>query len=495
MLFDIILKSFAKIISSRYKLADINADENQYKILMRLISANKNCMFGKEHNFNRIKSYSNYTKNVPIRDYEGIKKYIEKIRNNEKNILTKDKVIYLSKTSGTTSGVKYIPMTRKTINNMVSSTRDAILLYINATGKTSFAKGKLIFVQGCTRLEKIHNMKLGRLSGIVAHHTPFYLKSKILPSLETNNIEDWEKKMQKIVEETYDQDMRLISGIPPWVIMYFENLIKKTNKSSVNKIFKNFSLMITGGVDYSPYKNKINKLIGKEIDIIETYPASEGFFGFKENKDDKGMRLIINKGIFYEFVPEKEIDKLEPNRLCLKDVELNRNYVLIISTDAGLWSYNTGDIISFISKKPYRIIFCGRTGHFISSFGEHVLSSEIDFAISEVIEKFKLQINEFTVAPQVNPKEGKPYHEWFIEFNKTPSDIDIIAKEIDKNLQSKNIYYKDLVRSNIIRSLVIRCVPKNSFNQYMSSIGKLGGQNKIPRVQNNRKIANFMSNL
>ena len=494
-LINLALNIFSKLIFYKYQRDETRTISIQNKILIKLIKTNQNCLFGKRHNFYKINSYSDYSKLVPVRNYEGIRSYIEKIKNGEKNILTKNKIIYLSKTSGTTSGIKYIPITKNTMKNMVNSTRDAILLYIHKTKKTSFAKGKFIFIQGCTKLTNVNSIKLGRLSGIVAHHTPFYLKSKVLPSINTNDIEDWERKITNIIEETKNQNMTLISGIPPWVIMYFEKLLSKTGEENISNLFKNFSLFITGGVDYTPYKNKIDKLIGRHTDIIETYPASEGFFAFKEHHSEKGLRLITNKGIFYEFIEDKDIHKNKPKRISIKDIEIGKKYALIVSTDAGLWAYDTGDIISFVSKDPHRIVFCGRTSHFISSFGEHVISSEVDFAMSEAINKFNLDINEFTVAPQVNPSEGKPYHEWFIEFNNLPSQIDKVAEEIDNSLQSKNIYYADLIKNKIIRPLIIRIVPKNTFNLYMKSIGKLGGQNKVPRVQNNRKIADFINKI
>jgi hypothetical protein len=356
------------------------------------------------------------------------------------------------------------------------------------TGHTTFADGKLIFLSGSPELERVGGVPTGRLSGIVNHHVPRYLRANQLPSFETNCIEDWETKLDKIIDETINEDMRLISGIPPWMQMYFDKLTERTGKK-IKDIFPNFSVMVQGGVNFEPYKAKLFESIGKNIDCIELYPASEGFFAFQDSQNDEGLLLNTNSGIFFEFVPAAEIFDKNPTRLSLKDVELNKNYALVISNNAGLWAYNIGDTIKFVSLEPYRLLVTGRTKHFISAFGEHVIGEEVEAALMSTANEYDIKITEFTVAPYISRSDEKSYHEWFIEFENLPDDLEVFAEKIDKHLRRKNIYYDDLIGGNILQQLRISPIKKNGFIDYMKSIGKLGGQNKVPRLSNDRKLA------
>jgi hypothetical protein len=464
------------------------AVEDQEKLMKLLIKSAKNTEFGKHHSFDSIQSYETFKKQIPIRDYEEIKPYIEKIKEGKHNVLWKGKPIYFAKTSGTTSGIKYIPITKDSIPNHIDTARDALLCYMAQSGNTGFANGKMIFLSGSPELERIGGIPTGRLSGIVNHHVPRYLRSNQLPSYETNCIEDWELKLDKIVEETISQDMTLISGIPPWIQMYFDRLMSVSGKK-IEAIFKNLSVLVYGGVNFEPYRNRLFESIGKKIDSIELFPASEGFFAFQDNQESEGLLLNTDSGIFYEFVPANEIATADPTRLTLSDIKLNENYALIVSSNAGLWSYNVGDTIKFVSKKPYRIVVTGRIKHFISAFGEHVIAEEVEHALMEAANGEGIKIVEFTVAPMVAQGKGKSYHEWFIEFEQLPGNALSFAARIDNNLREKNIYYDDLIRGNILQSLKINIVRKNGFIDYMKSIGKLGGQNKLPRLSNDRTIA------
>lgn len=467
------------------------AVSDQDSIFNSLIKTAAKTEFGKEHNFEKIKTHADYVQNVPIRTYEDFKKYIEKIKQGKHNILWKGQPIYFAKTSGTTSGIKYIPITKDSIPNHINTARNALLCYMAQTGNSSFANGKMIFLSGTPELERIGGIPTGRLSGIVNHHVPRYLRSNQLPSFETNCINDWEEKLGKIVEETIDEKMTLISGIPPWIQMYFDELEKKTGKK-IKDIFPDFSVLVQGGVNFEPYKAKLFESIGKKIDIIELFPASEGFFAFQDSQKDPGLLLNSDSGIFYEFVPVEEIVKEKPTRLTLKDVELNKNYVLIISSNAGLWAYNIGDTIKFISLNPYRLVVTGRVKHFISAFGEHVIGEEVEDALSKAAATENIRITEFTVAPNISTTGEKSFHEWYIEFENPPRDLERFAKKIDDNLRHKNIYYDDLIKGNILHPLKIKVVQKNGFINYMKSVGKLGGQNKVPRLSNDRKLANAL---
>ena len=494
-----VIKSFLTKIYAKKIAGDIqkwanNPIKTQEKVFQDLIQNAKETNFGKDHDFKAIKNYHDFKNKVPVRDYEGLKPYIEKIKNGQENVLWKGKPIYFAKTSGTTSGAKYIPITKESMPEHIKAAKQALLLYIHKTGKADFVNGKMIFLQGSPVLDEINGIKTGRLSGIVAHFVPKYLQKNRMPSWETNCIEDCETKVNAIVNETINENMTLISGIPSWVQMYFEKLTEKSGKK-VGELFPNFNLFVYGGVNYEPYRNKMEKLIGRKVDSIELFPASEGFFAFQDEQNKKGMLLLLDSGIFYEFIPADEFYSENPTRITLKDVKLGVNYVLIISTNAGLWSYNIGDTVQFTSLKPYRVVVSGRIKHFISAFGEHVIVKEVESALEEAVKNTDIQINEFTVAPQITPKEGLPYHEWFIEFQKEPENLEEFAKKIDANLVKQNSYYKDLIDGKVLRTLKISKVKENGFQDYMKSIGKLGGQNKLPRLSNDRKIVDKLETI
>jgi len=489
-------KLFAKRIHAQTQKWANDPVATQEKVLASLLKTAAPTKFGKDHHFSSIKSHADFVQNVPVRDYEGLKPYVDLVVNGEENILWIGKPLYFAKTSGTTSGAKYIPLTAASMPFHIQAARNAILSYIHETGKADFVSGKMIFLQGSPILEEKNGIKLGRLSGIVAHFIPKYLQKNRMPSWETNCIEDWETKVNAIVEETFSEDMTIISGIPSWVQMYFEKLSAKGNKP-VGEIFKNFNLFIYGGVNYEPYRAKFENLIGRKVDSVELFPASEGFFAYQDSQMEKGMLLLLNSGIFYEFIKAAEFFTENPRRYTIGEVELNVNYVLIISTNAGLWGYNIGDTIQFTSLKPYRVIVSGRIKHYISAFGEHVIGKEVESALKEAMEGTNIRVNEFTVAPQINPKEGLPYHEWFIEFDseasEEPNNLEEFALRIDTAMRKQNVYYDDLITGNVLRTVVVTKVRQNGFQEYMKSQGKLGGQNKLPRLTNDRKIADLLA--
>lgn len=468
-----------------------NAEENQEKLLLSLVDHAKKTLFGRTHHFESIRSVQDFQQNVPIADYENLKPYIEKVKRGQRDILWTETPEYFAKTSGTTSGSKYIPISKEGMPFQVKGAQSALFHYIAKKGNADFVNGKMIFLQGSPELEEVFGIKTGRLSGIVAHHIPKYLQKNRLPSWETNMMEDWEAKVDKIVEETEHENMTLISGIPPWLIMYFEKLIEKNGKK-IKQIFPNLQLIVTGGVNYEPYRDKMEELLGGKVDIVQTFPASEGFFAFQDDYTKEGLLLLTNHGIFYEFIPLEQYGKPDAKRLTLKEVELNKDYALILTTNSGLWAYSIGDVVRFIDKNPHRILVSGRTKHFTSAFGEHVIAFEVEEALKSTLEKYPAQITEFHLAPQVNPEEGLPYHEWFIEFEKEPENLDVFKNELDDQLRKRNTYYDDLISGNILQKLHISQLQKNAFQEYAKAEGKLGGQNKIPRLANDRKIAEIL---
>lgn len=466
----------------------LSAVDDQKKTLQSLLKKGKNAEFGKDHHFYDINDHKDFSQAVPIRDYEKFTPYINKIKEGKHNILWPGQPIYLAKTSGTTSGAKYIPITKDSIPNHISTARNALLLYIAESGNADFANGKMIFLSGSPVLERVGGIPTGRLSGIVNHHIPGYLRKNQLPSYETNCIDDWETKLDNIVAETWNQDMTLISGIPPWMQMYFDRIMEKSGKN-VGELFPNFKLLVHGGVNFSPYKSKLLDSIGRPIHTLETFPASEGFFAFQDTLENEGLLLNTNSGIFFEFIPANEIFNEKPTRYSLSDVKLGENYALIVNNNAGLFGYNIGDTVKFVSLNPYRIIVSGRIKHFISAFGEHVIGEEVEYSMMTAAKETNTRIIEFTVAPMVEQGKGQSFHEWFVEFEEIPEDLPAFAEKVNNLMRVKNIYYDDLMKGNILKPLVIRPLQKGAFIDYMRSIGKLGGQNKVPRLSNDRNIA------
>jgi hypothetical protein len=491
----LLAKPFAGYIASETRKWANEPFRHQERILKTLIHEGKSTAFGRDHNFDAINDYNDFRSCVPVRDYEDLKPYVNQVLEGKPDVLWIGKPEYLAKTSGTTSGTKYIPITKDSIPNHITSARNALLSYVSETGKSSFLDGGLIFLSGSPALSEKSGIKTGRLSGIVNHHVPQYLRANQKPTYETNCIEDWEEKLEKIIDETLHSDMTLISGIPPWVQMYFDRIIARTGKKIID-VFPNFSLFVYGGVNFEPYRAKLFDTIGRHVDSIETYPASEGFIAYQDSQIDLGLLLLTNSGIFFEFIPAEEYFNTNPRRLNLEDIELNKNYALIINSNAGLWGYSIGDTVKFISKKPYRLVVTGRIKHFISAFGEHVIGEEVEKAMKIAVEKFpEVRLVEFTVAPHVTPGNGLPHHEWFIEFTNPPENVEAFSVELDNSLRKLNVYYDDLIKGNILRKLQIHKIRKNTFIEYMKSHGKLGGQNKVPRLSNDRTIANELANF
>ncbi len=494
------LKKWAGKALAQYTAYHVNnwkksalADQDQ--LLKSLLADAQHTVFGKDHGFASIGDYAQFKAKVPVRDYEALRPYLDRVVAGEVDITWPGKPIYLSKTSGTTSGVKYIPITQASMPHHIEAARNALLLYVAETGNADFIDGKMIFLQGSPELEKKNGISVGRLSGIVAHHVPAYLQTNRLPSFNTNTIDDWETKVDAIIQETVDQEMTLISGIPSWVQFYFERLLSVSGKQDITHLFPRFSLFVYGGVNFEPYRARFEKLIGKKIDSIETYPASEGFIAFQDNQADKALLLNTRAGIFFEFIRAEQFFDDIPERLSLKDIEVGVNYALIMSTNAGLWAYSIGDTIKFTSRAPYKIMVTGRIKHFTSAFGEHVIAEEVEKAMQMAMADYGGEITEFTVAPQLDPPEGLPYHEWLVAFAREPAELEAFESRLNSAMCGLNVYYDDLIKGKILRPLRVQSLPADTFNRYMKSQGKLGGQNKVPRLSNDRKIADELNRL
>lgn len=486
-----LIRPFARYISRQIKQGAARPLEAQDRLFHNLLRIGRRTAFGRDHGFEQIRRYDDFRRQVPLRDYEALKPYIERIKQGEQDVLWTGRPLFFAKTSGTTSGVKYIPITRESVPNHVNTARNALFHYAVETGNYRFFDGKLIFLSGSPALDEVAGIKTGRLSGIVNHWVPAWLRANQLPSYNTNCIDEWEEKLERIVDETLGADMRLISGIPPWVQMYYERLLARTGQSAVSKLFPNYSVFVYGGVNFEPYRDKLEELVGRKIDSVETYPASEGFIAFQDSQRERGLLLNTDSGIFFEFIPVEEVFNEQPRRFSLREVEIGVNYAVVVNNNAGLWAYDLGDTVEFVSLQPYRILVTGRVKHFISAFGEHVIGKEVEAALLEAVHATPgVQVTEFTVAPQVNPPGGGlPFHEWFIAFDQAPADLEAFSARLDRAMVHQNIYYRDLIEGGILRPLVVRPLPAGAFRDYMKSEGKLGGQNKVPRLSNDRKIA------
>ena len=482
-------KPLAKWVVERQQTWMYQPAETQQRWLRQLVAGGRNTVFGRDHHFRDVQTVEEFRQAVPVRDYEDLKPYIEQILNGGSDVLWKGKPLYFAKTSGTTSGTKYIPITEDSIPNHIDSARDALLNYINETGNSAFLDKKLIFLSGSPELTQKAGINIGRLSGIANHHVPAYLRTNQLPSYETNVIDDWETKLECVIDETIDQPMSLISGIPPWVQMYFDRIQERTGKL-IKDVFPDFSVFVYGGVNFDPYRAKLFESIGRRVDSIETYPASEGFIAFQDSQTDEGLLLLLDSGIFFEFIAADDYFTEHPRRLTIDEVELGKNYAVIINNNAGLWGYSLGDTVKFVSREPYRLLVTGRIKHFISAFGEHVIGEEVEKALQFAMQKHpETEVVEFTVAPMVSPKEGLPYHEWLVEFATPPHDPVAFARDVDNRLTELNVYYDDLITGSILQPLKLTSLARGAFQQYMKSQGKLGGQNKVPRLANDRKLA------
>jgi hypothetical protein len=461
----------------------------QAAVLKGLLAQGARTAFGADHRLAQVQDHAGLVQAVPLRDYEGLRPYVERITAGEQDVLWPGKPLYLCKTSGTTSGAKYIPITRESLPNHIGSARRALLAHIAHSGRADFVDGKMIFLQGSPVLDRKGAVPMGRLSGIVANHVPAYLLKNRLPSLATNSITDWETKVEAIVTETMGEDMRLISGIPAWVQMYFERLLARTGKATVKEVFPNFSLFVYGGVNYGPYRSRMEALMGERLPSVETFPASEGFIAYQDKGPEDGLLMVLDNGIYFGFLPMHGTD-CRPRSIA--EVELDTQYALVLYTNAGLWGYEIGDTVKFVSLSPPRILVTGRTKHFTSAFGEHVIAEEVEGALKDAMAEVPCEVSEFTVAPQLSPAEGLPYHEWFIEFAAAPADPARFAATMDEALQHRNPYYKDLITGKVLRPLVVTVVPRGGFATWMKSRGMNDAQSKVPRLANDRRYVEWL---
>ncbi|MCE3007431.1 MAG: GH3 auxin-responsive promoter family protein [Bacteroidetes bacterium] len=486
--------AIAKLLA-RQRVAQIHRmaaepEAHQRQLLARHLERAALTQFGQAYGFGAFRDYETYRQRVPLREYEAFQPYIDRAYAGQPDVLWPGRPLYFAKTSGTTSGAKHIPLTREMMQAQVRGAKDALLCYIYHTGNAHFLDGKMIFLSGSPALERnVAGIPVGRLSGIAQHFVPAYLQRNRVPTFDTNCIEDWEAKLAAIIRETRSQDLRLISGIPPWVQMFYERVEAETGKKPA-ELWPKLDVFVQGGVDYTPYRPLIQAAFGRLQDTVETYPASEGFIAIQEDPSVDALLLMLDYGIFFEFVPLAEYYHENPRRLPLWEVQLGEQYAIVLTTNAGLWSYVIGDVVKFVSTAPYRLKVTGRVKHFLSAFGEHVIEEEVSAALQYAVQAAGGQVAEYTVAPYVAEQGSR--HEWYIEFSQRPASLDAFAQRLDEKMRQQNPYYEDLRAGHMLAPAAVYVLPDGACRAYMKQQGKLGGQNKFPKLKNDRSVADAL---
>lgn len=457
----------------------------QKQTLARLLEKGRRTAFGRDHRLPEVRSYEEFRQAVPVYSYEELwDRYLSRAWEGETSVLWPGRPVYFAKTSGTTAGAKFLPLTRDSVPMHIRAARDMLLLYVARKGNADFVWGRWLFLSGSPALEKNPaDILYGRLSGIVHHWVPAYLTRNRLPSWEVNSMEDWPRKVDAILDEARELDLRLLSGIPPWVEGLLERLEDRWHQKAT-RMWPHLQLYVHGGVDFRLYEDRLRAFL-PGVDFIETFPASEGFFAFQDTDDPQvGLRLIVDGGIFYEFVPLERADDPSPPRLPLWEVEAGRPYALLLTTNAGLWGYAIGDVVTFTSLRPYRLRVSGRVKNHLSAFGEHVIEAEVETALQAALRATGARVREYTVGPYLGPE--KPRHEWLLEVETEPTSWQAFLEVLDQTLRQLNPYYDDLRRGAILEAPRLYRLPVGAGYAYLARIGKLGGQHKFPHLRSDR---------
>ncbi len=466
--------------------------EVQQELFQSLIATAKNTEWGKSYDYNSIKSYQDYVNRVPLQNYESLKDKIIRIKHGEQNVLWPTEIKWFAKSSGTATGKsKFIPVSKESlIDCHYKGGKDLLAIYHNNHPETKLIKGKVLVVGGSSEINAFSSSSYyGDLSAIIMKNFPIWVEQRRVPKLSIALMDNWEEKIERMVESTISEDVSNISGVPSWTLFMLKRALEVTGKENVLEVWPNLELYMHGGVNFLPYKEQFKQLIpSPKMNYYENYNASEGFFGLQDQSGVEEMLLMLDYGIFYEFIETKELSNENPRTVTLENVELKKQYAMVISTNAGLWRYLIGDTIEFTSLNPFRIKVKGRISHFINAFGEELIIENAEKALSQACVKTEAIVNEYTVAPQffVNKSTGK--HQWLIEFDRQPTDMEQFSVILDEELKKLNSDY-EAKRFNdmVLAKLEIKMLNKGTFYSWMKQKNKLGGQHKIPRLSNDRK--------
>jgi hypothetical protein len=469
---------------------NMNGAEVQQRVFKELLQEARNTTFGKDHKLKSVGSIKEFQEKVPLRDYEELKPYIERVMQGENRVLWPGEINWFAKSSGTTSEKsKFIPVSYDALEDcQFMGSRDVIACYYHQNPEAKVFQGKGLIIGGSHQINPLaENSYYGDLSAVMMNNMPIIANYLATPSIDIALLPEWETKMQKMIESTYKENVTNISGVPSWTLLLLQGILEKTGASTVLEVWPNLELYIHGGVSFEPYRDQFAEIIGGQIAYRETYNASEGFFGIQDHSD-KDMLLMLDYGIFYEFIPLDELDKKDAKVLWLDEVELNTTYALVLNTNAGLWRYMIGDTIEFTSKNPYRIRITGRTKSFINACGEELMVHNAEQAITRAQKVCCCTVSEFTAAPVYLDGKEKARHQWAIEFNKKPDDIGFFEMTLDLELQKLNSDYEAKRQGDmILLPLQVLICEKNTFYKWMKEKHKLGGQHKVPKLSNNRR--------
>lgn len=468
--------------------------EVQQEVFHNLIETAKNTEFGKEFHFKDIKSRQDFINQVPVSSYETFYPYIDRLLHGEQNVLWPSHIKWFAKSSGTTNAKsKFIPVSQEALDNChYKGGKDLLSIYVNNYPDTQVFSGKNLAIGGSQQINQLdENTRsyTGDVSAVLMKNLPFWAQLSRTPKMEIALMDNWEEKVKKIAQTTIHEDVTSIAGVPTWTVVLLQHILKVTNTTSILEVWPNLELFIHGAVSFTPYETLFKKLIPSEqMHYLETYNATEGFFGIQDQKHSKEMLLMLDYGIYYEFIPPEDFDNDAPKTLSISEVETGKNYAVVISTNSGLWRYKIGDTIKFTSVSPFRFVISGRTKHFINAFGEELIIENAEKAIAEACKKTGALVEDFTAAPHYIEEGNKGCHEWVIEFSQEPANLNEFVNILDETLRAVNSDYdakrqKDLA----VKRPLVHKAPKGTFYQWMKKRGKLGGQNKVPRLANNRE--------
>jgi hypothetical protein len=471
----------------------------QREVLQDLITHGQYTQFGRKYQFSEIFNIRKFKERVPIHEYEDLKPYIEQIMAGEESVLWNTPVEWFAKSSGTTNDKsKFIPLTKESIeDNHFQGSKDVLTIYYHALPESDLLTGKGLVIGGSHQVHPIkEDIQYGDLSAVLLENSPFWSSLIRTPELSIALMDEWEEKIESLAQSTINEDVSSIAGVPTWTLVLLKRILEISGKQNIKEVWPNFELYIHGGVSFTPYKEQFKKVIGPDCNYVEIYNASEGFFAAQDRVNEEGMLLFLQHGIFYEFMPTEEYGKPQPKTIGLNKVEIGKNYAIVISTNGGLWRYLVGDTIQFTSIKPFRIKVSGRLKQFINAFGEEVIADNTDKAISQSCEEFGVTIKEYTAAPVYMSDQESGAHEWLIEFDENPKDLNAFTISLDKNLQALNSDYEAKRHKNIALGLPhVTAVKKGCFHEWLKQKGKLGGQHKVPRLSNERVYVEEIKNI
>lgn len=490
--FSTLVKPAAHLVDQQLRYQERSVAKSQSQTLRRILRKGRQTQFGREHGLDRIASHHDFAMHVPVRDYDGFRPYVEQILAGDADVLWPGTPAYIFTTSGSTAEPKRIPISRKYSDAFYKMTRRAMMSYFARTGRGEWLDGKMVTLMTSPETTPLNGIPSGGMSGVSSRALPLWMKRKILPTYEIAKLQDWEAKVAGTVRESIGEDVRVVSAVPSWLLMYYDALLVRTGAESIREVFPNLQLQCHAGTDLQLHKDQLARILGDQVDMLSLYGSSEAAVAFQVNPAEEGLALNLGAGLFYEFVPIEQMDSKTPVRFSLDQVQTMQTYLLVITNSSGFFAYDLGDLVEFVSVSPPRIRFVGRSGHFISVSGERLTARHVETAVLNACNTCNASVVEFTVAPVIATKGRPPRYDWFVEFNRPARDISVFLELLDRSLQHQNMYVESFRKSGFMGKPRLYSIPPGGFRKYMKSQGRMGGQNKITRLQNDRSIADTL---